>query len=133
MREPRGRRPAAAVTTAEFERWRTGLTAEERQAVHGVITSIVKGDGTLGRPRLDGIHGTRLHKLKEARVDPGICVLFAFDSNRTPVMLVGAGTNQWNPPTVRLAERLYLDHERSIGREAWRLGRREAGRLRDGF
>ena len=93
---------------------------------------IVKGGPTLGRPRVDGIHGTRLHKLKEARVDRGIRLLFAFDSNRNPVMLVGGDkTGQWNrwyPQKVRLAERLYLDHERSIGKEPRCLSQREAGR-----
>jgi hypothetical protein len=87
---------------------------------------------TLGRPQVDVIHGSRVHKLKEARVDRGIRVLFAFDSNRNPVMLVGgdkAGKwNRWYPPMVRLAERLYLDHERRIGKEAPCLSQRAAGR-----
>ena len=127
-----GRR-RVAVTTTEFERWRAGLTAERQNAVRELIGRIENGDPTLGRPRLDGIRGTRLHKLKEARADGDIRVLLAFDSNRNPVMLAGADANHWDPPTVRLAEGRYLDHERSIGRVAWRLGRREAGRLRDGF
>lgn len=97
-----------------------------------MIRGVVNGGPTLGRPHVDGIHGTRLHKLKEARVDRGIRVLFAFDSNRNPVMLVGGDKtgkwNRWYPPMVRLAERLYLDHERSIGREAWCLSQREARR-----
>lgn len=73
-----------------------------------------------------------MHKLKEARVDRGIRVLFAFDSNRNPVMLVGGDKtgkwNRWYPPMVRLAERLYLQHERSIGKEARCLTQREARR-----
>lgn len=125
-------RPREVVTTAEFDRWTAGLTAEQQQQVNAVTKRIVKGGPTLGRPRVDGIHGTRLHKLKEARVDRGIRVLFAFDSNRNPVMLVGGDKtgkwNRWYPPMVRLAERLYLDHERRIGREAWCLSQRAAGR-----
>jgi hypothetical protein len=120
------------VTTAEFDHWCAGLTAEQQHAVRGVIARVVTGGPTLGRPRVDGIHGTRLHKLKEARVDRGIRVLFAFDSNRTPVMLVGGDKtgkwNRWYPPMVQLAERLYLDHERNLGREAWCLSQRAAGR-----
>ena len=125
-------RPREVNTTAEFDRWTAGLTAEQQQEVRAVMQSIVKGGLTPGRPCVDGIHGTRLYKLKEARVDRGIRVLFAFDSNRNPVMLVGgdkAGKwNRWHPPVVRLAERLYLDHERSIGRDAWCLSHREASR-----
>jgi hypothetical protein len=78
------------------------------------------------------IHGSRVRKLKEARVDRGTRVLFAFDSNRSAVMLVGGDKtgkwNRWYPERIQLAERLYLEHERSIGKEARCLSRREAGR-----
>ena len=59
-------------------------------------------------------------------------MLFAFDSNQNAVMLVGgdkAGKwNRWYPQKVQLAERLYLDHERSIGKRARCLAQRESGR-----
>ena len=65
-------------------------------------------------------------------MDRGTRVLFAFDSNRNPVMLVGGDKtgrwNRWYPQKVRLAERLYFDHERSIGKEVRCLSQREAGR-----
>ena len=119
-------------TTAEFERWRSGLDSERRAHVNGAVNRIARDGPTLGRPHVDVIHGSRLHKLKEARVDRGTRVLFAFDSNRNPVMLVGGDkTGQWNrwyPRSIHLAERLYLDHERSIGKEAPCLSQREAGR-----
>jgi hypothetical protein len=87
---------------------------------------------TLGRPQVDVIHGSRVHKLKEARVDHGIRVLFAFDSNRDPVMLVGGDKtgkwNRWYPQMIRLAERLYLEHERSIGKEGQCLNQRAVHR-----
>lgn len=87
---------------------------------------------TLGRPHVDVIKGSRVHKLKEARVDRGIRVLFAFDSNRNPVMLIGGDKtgkwNRWYPPMIRLAERLYLEHERNIGKEARCLTQRETHR-----
>lgn len=76
---------------------------------------------TLGRPHVDVIHGSRMHKLKELRIDRSARVLFAFDSNRNPVMLVGGDKtgkwNRWYPPMIRQAQRLYADHERSLGKE----------------
>jgi hypothetical protein len=73
-----------------------------------------------------------VRKLKEARVDRSVRVLFAFDSNRDVVMLVGGDKsgkwNRWYRPVVQLAERLLLDHERRIGKEARCLSQREAGR-----
>jgi hypothetical protein len=108
------------------------LDAERRSKVTGTLGRIVAGGPTLGRPHIDVIHGSRLHKLKEARVDRGMRVLFAFDSNQNAVMLVGGDKsgkwNRWYPQKVALAERLYADHERSIGKEPRCLSQREAGR-----
>jgi hypothetical protein len=130
----RARQPPAraAVATREFQRWMGGLDAELRAKVAGAVVRISRVGPTLGRPHVDGIHGSRLHKLKEARVDRGTRVLFAFDSNRNAVMLVGGDKtgkwNRWYPHKIQLAERLYLDHERSIGKEARCLSQRGAGR-----
>lgn len=118
--------------TAEFARWFTRLSGERQARTLAVIGRIAAVGPTLGRPHVDGIHRTRLHKLKEARVDRGTRVLFAFDSNRSAIMLLGGDkTGQWNrwyPAKIRQAERLYLDHERSIGKEAGCLSPRGAGR-----
>jgi hypothetical protein len=121
------------MTTAEFQRWSRGLDAERKAKVGGMIARITASGPTLGRPHVDVIHGSRVRKLKEARVDRGIRVLFAFDSNQNPVMLVGGDKtgkwNRWYPQNIQLAERLYLDHERSIGKEGRCLSQREAGRM----
>jgi hypothetical protein len=120
------------ISTAEFERWQGGLDPESRVKVAAAAERIANVGPTLGRPYVDVIHGSGVRKLKEARVDRGVRVLFAFDSNRHPVMLVGGDKtgkwNRWYRPTVRRAERLLLDHERSIGKEARCLSQRDAGR-----
>jgi hypothetical protein len=122
----------AIVRTAEFDRWTATLDAERKTKVEAIIARIADGGPTVGRPHVDAIHGSRLHKLKEGRVDRGGRVLFAFDSNRNAVMLVGgdkAGKwNRWYPQKIAHAERLYLDHERSIGKEPRCLSQRAAGR-----
>jgi hypothetical protein len=117
---------------AEFEAWSSGLGDDLRAKVRGMIDHIADRGPTIGRPEVDVIHGSRLHKLKEARVDRGTRLLFAFDSNRNLVMLVGGDKtgkwNRWYPPMIRLAERLYFDHERSIGKEVGCRSPRDAGR-----
>ncbi len=108
------------------------LDGERRARVKGAMARVAAAGSTLGRPQVGLISGSRVHKLKEVRVDRGIRILFAFDSNRDAVMLVGgdkAGRwNRWYPSQVARAERLYLEHERSIGKEARCLSKREAGR-----
>jgi hypothetical protein len=125
-------RPREALVTAEFEGWFRSLGPERQAAVSSSIARIAKEGPTIGRPRVDVIHGSRLRKLKEARVDRGTRLLFAFDSNRNVVMLVGGDKtgkwNRWYPPMVKLAERLYLNHERSIGKEVRCRGRQDVGR-----
>jgi hypothetical protein len=125
-------RTRVLATTAEFQRWRRTLDPERSEKVRGAIALIADSGPTLGRPHVDVIHGSRLRKLKEARVDRGTRLLFAFDSNRKAVMLVGGDKtgkwNRWYPRNIELAERLYADHERSIGKEPRCLSPRAAGR-----
>lgn len=120
------------MKTREFRRWLGGVGGELDAKVNAAMLRIAAEGPTLGRPHVDVIHASRVHKLKEARIDRGTRVLFAFDSNRNPVMLVGGDKtgkwNRWYPQKIRLAERLYLDHERSIGKEARCLSQHEAGR-----
>ena len=125
-------RSRAVVMTVEFQRWLPTLDAERRAKVHGAIARIADSGPTLGRPHVDVIHGSRVRKLKEARVERGIRLLFAFDSNQNAVMLVGGDKtgkwNRWYPRRIELAERLYADHERSIGKEPRCLSPRAAAR-----
>ena len=118
--------------TPEFRRWARGLTPEQRAKVKGTIDLVSVGGPTLGRPNVDVIHGSKVDKLKEARVDHGTRVLFAFDSNRNLVMLVGGDKtgkwNRWYRPMIQRAERLYVDHERSSGKEVPCRGQRETRR-----
>jgi hypothetical protein len=131
-RPPGVPRARIVVTTAEFQRWSRTLDEERRAKVGGAIVRIVDGGPTLGRPHVDVIHGSRVRKLKEARVDRGMRLLFAFDSNQNAVMLVGGDKtgkwNRWYPRKIELAERLYADHERSIGKEPRCLSQRTAAR-----
>jgi hypothetical protein len=125
------RHPRRAIRTPEFNRWLAGLSAERRAKVTAATELVTTRGWTLGRPHVDVIHGSRMHKLKELRIDRGARVLFAFDSNRNPVMLVGGDKtgkwNRWYPPVIRQAQRLYADHERSLGKEPpWR--NRDVGR-----
>jgi hypothetical protein len=72
-------RPTVEMTS-EFRRWSNSLDDERCKKVEGAIDYVVNRGPTLGRPQVDVIHGSRLHKLKEVRVDRGTRLLFAFDS-----------------------------------------------------
>ena len=116
------------VVTDAFRQWAGGLSAEIRADLAAAIERIAETGPTLGRPAVDRIHGSRVHKLKVARLPDGVRALFAFDSRQNVVMLTGGNkTGQWNrwyPAKIQQAERLYADHERTMGKEAaWRNAR----------
>lgn len=122
--------PRRTVTTPEFRHWLSGLDHERKVKITGAMAYIAKTGPTLGRPHVDVIHGSRVNKLKEARIDRGTRALFAFDSNQDLVMLVGGDKtgkwNRWYPEKIRHAERAYHDHERRIGKEPRCLSQRAA-------
>jgi hypothetical protein len=125
-------RPRATHQTDDFRSWERTLSAERRAKVSAAIDHVVASGPNLGFPHVEKIKWTNVHRLKEVRVDRGIRVLFAFDSNRDAVMLVGGDkTGKWNGwyrPNIERAEHLYADHERSIGKEPRCLSQRAAGR-----
>jgi hypothetical protein len=108
------------VTTRGFDGWFRGLDADRAAQVTAALRRVAKVGPVLGRPRVDSIKGSRVHNLKELRLHDGVRVLFAFDPNRRAVMLVGgdkAGTwNRWYRQQIPVAERLYADHLRSVGK-----------------
>lgn len=80
---------------------------------------------TLGRPLVDRIKGSGLHHLKELR--PGsrgrseIRIIFAFDSTRSALLLLGgdkAGNwERWYRDNIPLAEQLYIAY--TVEEEKW--------------
>lgn len=137
MAEASGRPVKRTVAkTDEFKTWTRTLDGERRAKVSGAIDRVVAGGPTLGAPHVEKIRRTKLHRLKEVRVDRGIRLLFAFDSNQNAVMLVGGDKtgkwNHWYPEKIKLAERLDADHERRNGKESRCLSQRAARRKSSG-
>jgi hypothetical protein len=124
-------RPRATHRTDDFQSWERTLSEERRAKVSAMIDYVVAGGPNLGAPHVEKIRRTNLHRLKEIRVDHGIRVLFAFDSNQDAVMLVGGDKtgkwNRWYDRNIERAEQLYAEHKRSIGKES-RCPSRGAGR-----
>jgi hypothetical protein len=114
------RKPRAATPTDQFERWYKALPQEQASAITARINLVERVGPTLGRPTVDRLHGAPDHKLKELRFRT-MRVLFAFDSDRQPVMLVGGDKQgnweRWYPDAIKRATRALANHERSKGRE----------------
>jgi hypothetical protein len=111
----------AVKVTEEYAAWFTGLIKEDLPSAVLVAQAVValREEGpALGRPLVDRLKGSRIHRLKELR--PGsrgrseIRIIFAFDPARSALLLRGgdkAGNwNRWYRDNIPLAEQLYFDY-----------------------
>ena len=122
--------------TPEAERWFNGLGAKDADRIGAAIEALRQHGPGLSRPRADSLKGSRHHNMKELRSAGGhLRALFAFDPRRRAVILLGGDkTNDWRgwyARNIRLADKLYDGHLRSIGRgQPWpartRTGERSA-------
>jgi hypothetical protein len=107
--------------TEEYAAWFTALIKDDLPSAIQVAQAVaaLREEGpALGRPLVDRIQGSRIHRLKELR--PGsagrseIRVLFAFDPTRSALLLLGgdkAGNWQrWYRENIPIAEQLYLEY-----------------------
>jgi len=103
-----------------FDAWHRSLDTERATQVAGALRYVEARGPLLGRPHVDSIKGSRVHNLKELRLNHGVRVLFAFDPNRHAVMLVGGDKtgswDRWYVQKIRVAEKLYTAHLQSIGK-----------------
>jgi len=120
--------------TPQAERWYKALSAEDRNRITAAIERVQRTGPALGRPFVDSIKSSRYHNMKEMRSSGGhLRALFAFDRNRRAVVLVGGDKSGhwkgWYKENIPLADRLYGEHLRAMGREGpWRLDSRGTGR-----
>ncbi len=75
---------------------------------------------TLGRPLVDRVKGSAFHNMKELRVsaEGDLRVLFAFDQERRPTLLVGgdkAGRwETWYDEQIPVADGLFAEHQKAL-------------------
>ncbi|MFL5860629.1 MAG: type II toxin-antitoxin system RelE/ParE family toxin [Solirubrobacteraceae bacterium] len=126
-------RPRAPRLTSEVEAWLKALPIDSASRVTAAINRVQRAGPTMGRPLVDRVRGSRHHNMKELRVG-SMRVLFVFDRDRTPVMLLGGDKrgawNAWYPQSIRKADMLYAQYRRDNGREGPSHGQGSPGRGR---
>ena len=103
----------AIETTAEFDAWFADLPTREQKRVIAAEILLAQEGPSLGRPYVDTIKGSRHPNMKELRRGT-IRILFAFDPERTAVLLVGGDKRgkwrKWYELAVEEADRLFDQH-----------------------
>ena len=104
------------VQSPEFGEWFLNLPAKTQKDIYRVVRVLSELGPMLGRPYVDSIKESGLGNLKELRVQSGgrpIRVLFAFDHQRTAVLLIGddkSGKKKFYPKMIYRAEILFYEH-----------------------
>jgi hypothetical protein len=121
--EPLVTSPAVAwelVLTDQVLNWVNTLTDQATVDRFIATTDLLAAIGpSLGRPKVDNIHSSRHSNMKELRVGNNR-ILFAFDPNRTAILLVaGDKANDWErwyKKHIPIADDLYDEHLEGMSR-----------------
>jgi hypothetical protein len=107
-----------AERTSEFDEWWKGLTDQEQRKVVASVEALQELGPGAGRPLVDTVEGSRHPNMKELRITQTMRVFFAFDPERTAILLVGgdkAGkTKRFYKKMIPVADRIYDRHLREL-------------------
>jgi hypothetical protein len=108
----------AAERTDEFDEWWEGLTDQEQRKVVASVEALQELGPGAGRPLADTVEGSRHPNMKELRITQTMRVFFAFDPERTAILLIGgdkAGkTKRFYKKMIPVADRIYDRHLREL-------------------
>jgi hypothetical protein len=109
--------------TDVYDTWFDNQSHDVQDAILAHLKALAVEGPNLGRPYCDTLKGTKSGKLKELRVQAGgnpYRVLFAFDSERCAILLVGGnkrGKKRWYDIHIPLAENLLTKWEEQRSRQ----------------
>jgi len=111
------------IWTDGWREWFEGLSDEQQGAIVAALDVLRLRGPTLGRPLVDRVEGSQFHNLKELRVrqDGELRTLFAFDSARQAILLVGGDKtgewDRWYRANIPRADELFARHQERLAEE----------------
>ena len=109
--------------TDEFGDWWSSLTATEQGKIDASVRLLEEYGPGLDYPYTSCISQSKHAKMRELRIQVGgrpFRVLYAFDPNRTGLLLIGGdktGDDRWYDVYVPIADRLYDQHLGELKKE----------------
>lgn len=104
------------------EKWAENLDQADAEALLAAIRVLRDHGPALGRPLVDTVKGSRHSNMKELR--PGstgrteVRVLFAFDIERSAILLVGGDKSDdwtgWYDANIRVADERFDEHQAEL-------------------
>lgn len=106
----------------QCEEWANSLDQDDAEALLAAIRVLRDVGPSLGRPLVDGVHGSKHKNMKELR--PGstgrteLRLLFAFDRMRRAILLVGGDKSGdwsgWYVRNIPIADQRFDEHQASL-------------------
>lgn len=109
--------------TDEFGEWWGRLDPEEQMSVRTYVRLLEECGVALKYPHCSGIQSSRHSRMRELRVQHAgrpYRVLYAFDSRRAAILLIGGdktGNNRWYDIFVPMADHIYDCHLEQLKKE----------------
>jgi hypothetical protein len=107
----------------DFRAWFDTVDEGLREAILTCVTVLTQRGPALGRPRVDSVAGSKHSNMKELRIqyrgNPWR-ILFAFDSRRRAVLLIGgnkAEDKRWYERNIPIADQRFERHQQGLERE----------------
>jgi hypothetical protein len=106
----------------EFGKWWEGPTVSEQTSVDFSVSLLQEAGPTLRMPHSSGIETSRHARMRELRIQHEgrpYRVLYAFDSRRTAMLLIGGdktGNDRWYEEYVPRADAIYDRHLHELDR-----------------
>ncbi len=111
------------VLVDSFRDWLDEQEGDVRDEIRGKLLLLARFGPNLRRPQVGKVAGSGIANLKELVIQVGgdpWRVLFAFDPDRSAVLLVGGckrGDGRWYERAISLAERRYAEHITTLKRK----------------
>jgi hypothetical protein len=104
-------------TTDEFDDWFGDLLEGPQNRVLAGVDILEETGPSVGRPLVDSVKGSSHSNMKEMRTGT-VRILFAFDPNRSAILLLGGDKRgqwrSWYRRSIPKADRLFDKHLRSL-------------------
>lgn len=113
----------AVEYTDEFGEWWEALTESEQAKIDASVRLLEEYGPSLDHPYTSSVERSRHSKMRELRIQIAgrpFRVLYAFDPNRTAILLIGGdktGEERWYQVHVPIADRLYDRHLLELEKE----------------
>lgn len=108
--------PWAVENDEDFDAWLRNLAVDEELEISAIIKLLRERGPNLKAPYARIIKGSKYQNMKELRIQIAgkpWRILFAFDPNRTAVLLVGGnkgGDPRWYKTNIPIADRRFRQH-----------------------